>query len=98
LHLREQYLQEETNGIKGTNTDVESSHPREAWVWILGKCIPKAPIAPRYIIKTTRIGEHSQFMRDHALIGKFLGLWPRKKTYPIGSRHGRIPKETTSSS
>ena len=32
-----------------------------------------------YIIKTTRIGEHMQFMRDHALIGKFLGLWPSEK-------------------
>jgi hypothetical protein len=33
-------------------------------------------VAPRYVIKTTKIGENMQFMRDHALIGKFLGLWP----------------------
>jgi hypothetical protein len=64
---------------KESNTDVESLHPKEARVWTLGKCIPQAPVAPRYVIKTTRIGEHTQFMRDHALIGKFLGLWPSEK-------------------
>jgi hypothetical protein len=79
LHMREQYLQEEMDGSKESNMDAESSHPKEAWVWIPEKCIPQALVAPRYIIKTTRIGEHTQFMRDHALIGKFLGLWPSEK-------------------
>jgi hypothetical protein len=64
---------------KESNMDVESSHPKEAQVWIPGKCIPQAPVAPRYVIKTTRIGEHTQFMRDHALIGKFLSLWSLEK-------------------
>jgi hypothetical protein len=30
LQLREQYLQEETDGIKGTDMDTESSHLKEA--------------------------------------------------------------------
>jgi hypothetical protein len=47
---------------KESNTDVDSSHPKEAWYWIPGRCIPQAPVAPRHIIKTTRIGEHTQFM------------------------------------
>jgi hypothetical protein len=44
-----------------------------------GKCIPQAPIVPQYVIKSNIIGEHTQFMRDHALIGKFLGLWPSER-------------------
>jgi len=59
--------------------DVESSHPKASQVWIPGKCIPQAPIMPRYVIKSTKIVEHTHFMRDHALIDKFLGLWPSKK-------------------
>jgi hypothetical protein len=59
--------------------DAESSHPKVARVWIPKKCIPQAPVAPKYVIKSTRIGEHTQFMRDHALIEKFLGLWPSEK-------------------
>jgi hypothetical protein len=69
-------MQEEMDISKESNTDVESLHPKSAWVCIPRKCIPQDPIALRYVIKTTRIEEHMQFMRDHALIGKFLGLWP----------------------
>jgi hypothetical protein len=79
LHMQEQYLQEEMDGRKETNMDAESFHPKASRVWIPDKCIPQAPVVPRYVIKTTRIGEHMQFMRDHALIGKFLGLWPSEK-------------------
>jgi hypothetical protein len=31
---------------------------------------------PRYVINSTRVVEHTKFMKEHALIGKFLGLWP----------------------
>ena len=34
---------------------------------------------PLYHITSTRVGEHTQFMIEHALIGKFLGLWPTKR-------------------
>jgi hypothetical protein len=44
--------------------------------WLLGKCIPQAPQAPKYIISTPRIEEQKKYMRDYALVGKFLGLWP----------------------
>jgi hypothetical protein len=40
---------------------------------------PPGTVAPKYVIKSTRVGEHTQFMKDHALIGKFLGLWPSEK-------------------
>jgi hypothetical protein len=58
--------------------DAESSHPKAAQVWIPGKCIPQALVAPKYVIKSTRIGEHTQFMRDHALIDKFVSMTLRK--------------------
>jgi len=47
--------------------------------WILGKCIPQALQALKYIISTPKIEEHKKYMRDYALVGKFLGLWPSEK-------------------
>jgi hypothetical protein len=47
--------------------------------WLPGKCIPQAPQAPKYIISSPRIEEQKQYMRDYALVGKFLGLWPSER-------------------
>jgi hypothetical protein len=47
--------------------------------WMPGKCIPQAPQAPKYIISSPRIEEKKQYMRDYALVGKFLGLWPSER-------------------
>jgi hypothetical protein len=56
--------------------DVEEgpSHPKEPRGWEKGKCIPQSKKTPRYLISSTRVGEHTQFMHEHALIGKVLGL------------------------
>jgi hypothetical protein len=35
--------------------------------------------APKYIVNSPWIEEQKQYMRDHALIGKFLGLWPSER-------------------
>jgi hypothetical protein len=51
----------------------KTTHP-----WEPGKCIPQAPSTPKYVINTPRIEEQKQYMRDYALVGKFLGLWPSK--------------------
>jgi hypothetical protein len=61
--------------------EVESSmsHPKASRGWEPGKCIPQSDKPPRYTISSTRVGEHTQFMREHALIGKFLGLWPSER-------------------
>jgi hypothetical protein len=56
-----------------------TSHPKESHGWELGKCIPQPDKPPRYTIKSTRVGEHTQFMREHSLIGKILGLWPLER-------------------
>jgi hypothetical protein len=47
--------------------------------WMPGKCIPQAPQAWKYVINSPRIEEQKQYMRDYALVGKFLGLWPSKR-------------------
>jgi hypothetical protein len=47
--------------------------------WLPGKCIPQAPQAPKYVISSPRIEEQKQYMRDYALVGKFLGLWPAER-------------------
>jgi len=57
--------------------EAEMSHPKTTHTWEPGKCILEATKAPRYVINSTRVGEHTQLMKDHVvLIGKFLGLWP----------------------
>jgi hypothetical protein len=61
--------------------EFESSHPKESQSWEPAKCIPQAPIAPKYVIKSARVGEHTQFMKDHALIGKNLGIWPLERDF-----------------
>ena len=47
--------------------------------WMLRKYIPQAPQAPKYIIISPRIEEQKQYMRDYALVGKFLGLWASER-------------------
>jgi hypothetical protein len=59
---------------------VESSHPKVTHVWEPGKCIPQASVAPRYVVNSTRVGEHTQFMKDHALIEKNLDYGPQNET------------------
>jgi len=55
------------------------SHPKVPCGWDPKKCIPQMEKPPRYIISSTRVGEHTHFMQKHALIGKFIGLWPSKR-------------------
>ena len=44
-----------------------------------GQCFLKASAIPSMIVKSTNIREKIQFMADHALIGKFIGLQPSEK-------------------
>ena len=54
----------------------ETAPGRASTPWLPGKCIPQALQAPKYVIIFPRIEEKKQYMRDYALVGKFLGLWP----------------------
>jgi hypothetical protein len=56
------------------------------------KCILQAPITPKYIIISLRIEDQKQYMRDFALIGKFLGLWPSEKDLVKWIQHWWKPK------
>ena len=42
-------------------------------------CKPIAAERPRIELPGQMIDEHIQYMRDHALIGKFIGFWPTEK-------------------
>jgi hypothetical protein len=79
--LRSQLISEGT--FKDREMDIDSGKTPAATSatrpWIPGKCIPQALQAPKYIVSTPRIEEQKQYMRDYALVGKFLGLWPSEK-------------------
>jgi hypothetical protein len=57
----------------------EMSHPKETHTWGPGKCIPQATKAQRYVINSMRFVEHTKFMKYHALIINFWGLWPSER-------------------
>jgi hypothetical protein len=79
VHLREQLFTQEQSLSKEMELEPSTSHPQASKNWLPGKCIPQMEKPPLYHIKSTRVAEHTQFMMDHALIGKFLGLWPTEK-------------------
>jgi hypothetical protein len=56
-----------------------TSYPKESHGWEPGKLIPQSGKPPRYTISSTRVSEHTQFMKEHTLIGNFLGLWPSER-------------------
>jgi len=58
----------------------------------MGKCIPQAPQAPKYIVSTPKIDEHKQYMRHYTLVGKFLGLWLLEKELVKWIHQWRKPK------
>jgi hypothetical protein len=60
--------------------------------WVPGKCIPQAPQAPKYVVCSPRIEEQKQYMRDNALVGKFLGLWPSERDLVKWIQHWWKPK------
>jgi hypothetical protein len=59
--------------------EAKTSHPKATCTLEPGKCIPQTTKEPRYVINSTRVGEHTEFIKYHALIRKLLGLWPSKR-------------------
>jgi len=57
----------------------EKTPSRASTPWLSGKCIPQVTQALKYVISSPRIEVQKQYMRDHALVGKFLGLWPSER-------------------
>lgn len=75
-HVRYQIYQDELQKETKMEDEAESSHPKVTQVWKSWKCIPQSSATPRYVVNSTRVGEHTQFMKDHALIKNFIELWP----------------------
>ena len=46
-----------------------------------GKCTPKAKEIPTMQICTEGLRAHIQHVKDHALLGKFGGIWPSVKYF-----------------
>ena len=44
-----------------------------------GQCLPKSKITSKLIIKSDGLESHIQYMKDHALIANFVGIWLIKK-------------------
>lgn len=43
------------------------------------KCLPRESKKPKFVIPNNKIEEYRSYMRDHALICKFVGFWPSEK-------------------
>ena len=54
-----------TEGIPGFKKD-----PRKP-----GQCVTKSSSKPSIQIYLAGLRDHIQYMKDHALIGKFVGIW-----------------------
>ena len=46
----------------------------------MGQCLTKSKTIPKLQIKSTRIREYINYMKERALTGKFVGVWPSEKT------------------
>lgn len=65
-----------SHGKRSKDTTVMGAH----WQAGLGdKCLPRAAKKTRFVIPNNKLEEYRGFMKDHALICKFIGAWPTKK-------------------
>lgn len=52
----------------------------EEWQARMGfKCLTRASKKPRFVIPNNKLEEYRTYMKDHALICKFIGTWPSEK-------------------
>lgn len=56
-------------------------------------CIPIATYRIQIDLPRHRINGHIRYKKDHALINKFLGLWPTEKGFRDGSLQNGSPKD-----
>lgn len=43
------------------------------------RCLPRVTKKPRFVIPNNKLEEYRGYMKDHALIYKFVGTWPSEK-------------------
>ena len=63
-------------GTSGTTKDNTAKEVNKR----MGHCLPKSKTVPKLHIKSTRFGEDISYMKECALIGKFVGIKPSEKT------------------
>jgi hypothetical protein len=63
---------------KGKNLGHEPSSGSQVMSWKSGQCIPKTKDLPRYKIQSNNINNRIQYMKDHAIISKFISIWPNE--------------------
>lgn len=64
-------------GKKTSNT--EQKDPGKMHQKTSSTCLPKSAEIPRYEICPGSLEEKIQYMKDHAIIAKFIGTWPNEK-------------------
>eukprot|EP00253_Pinus_taeda_P002372 PITA_02372 len=72
----------ETSASGMQQNQKESYAPVTGNLWqkrMRGKCLPRAQKQPRYAIPNKKLEEYNCYMKDHALICKFIGYWPSEK-------------------
>ena len=70
----------DSNRKEGDGTSQEETEkPGEQPQITSSTCRPAAKVRPRIELPGDKIDERIQFMKDHALIGKFIGFWPTER-------------------
>ena len=64
----------EKNTDKEQNKEEEQKSDLKGDSRPLGSCLPKSKITPSLIIKSEGLANHIEYMKDHALIAKFIGF------------------------
>jgi hypothetical protein len=65
---------------KGKKTNnIEQKDPDKTHQKTSNTCLPKSAETTRYKIRPGSLAEKIQYMKDHAIISKFIGTWPNEK-------------------
>ena len=62
-----------------TGGKVQPAHRPEGRRQGVGGCLPKAPIIPSVQISSKKVRGTIELWKEKALIGKFVGVWPKEK-------------------
>jgi len=77
---------------KAMEIDPGIARAKAAHLWEPRKFLPQALKAPKYVVITPRIEYQKQYMRDYALVGKFLGILPSERDLVKWIHHWWRPK------
>jgi hypothetical protein len=61
--------------INGLDPDKDTSNKKDLPSKLYNGCLAKTKENPRYEVTSPNVGNHIQYMKDHTIIGKFMGIW-----------------------